>query len=318
MSVNESIERLLKFGTSRPKRDNNADNESFLGDDYDNDDIDDRSGTYKPPPPSSAPHNNDDRRRRRGGARRKQNGSTGNDSSPPSKYRQLTNSEKWAFVAWIVMMLVIAGVDSVSLYFWSDGKSTNDDVFDELEVNNATIAEASKLQSTCFECVEYKVNPVGGGTTQTPGEYTTLVRSKMELTDEAARHVHFPGGIQMPGVIFGMSVNGLSKSPNPPVIFTRGTAWIGSFGGLSLQGNAGYTSLAYVIASSVTVAERCEALTTPANGVQDYVSVTPQYVLKDDSKSPPDYYYCMCTFNADSAVGSAAAGEQCTKFDTTI
>lgn len=234
-----------------------------------------------------------------------------------SQYRRLTESQKWSYV--VVSLLLMASIVSNSMSIWGTwkGKSIYDDVGSRANVRKETIQNGKKLESQCFQCTLGTQQPDGG---ITPGNtYTTIVKSKMELTEDAAKMVHFPDGIQVPGIIFGKTLQGFSEKPNTPVIFTRGTLYANPTSGVSLQGNAGYTSIAHIFASETPVSERCKSLLSPSDsGGQTLIDRVPHYILVDDTGSTPDFYYCTCTTNVDSAITTAADGEYCTQFDTTI
>lgn len=219
-------------------------------------------------------------------------------------YAKATREQIARTVLLYILVFLIAGTSVVAVVFVFAGKHNDNYVMANIDARFASIQKAKTIENQCFKCVNYEQDPYKNGIAINRGERgvrTTIITSQMRLTEEAARHIHFEDGIQMPGVIFGDQVSGYSKSPNPPVIFTRG--YLGymssAAGSLHVQGNRGYTSIAYVT-SDVPRARRCEALVSAPAGVNGRVSEVPHYIVK--SVSSGEYHYCLCLKQVRSSV----------------
>lgn len=240
------------------------------------------------------------------------------DEEPDPEYAKPTSQQIWHMVLLSLMVFIVIGGAAVSVAFNFAGKRNNNDVIDNVDTRQEAIQEAKRISEECFKCKSGEQQ--ADGTFVQNGRKTTFITSAMRLTKEAARNIHFAGGIEMPGAIFGTQVSGFSPKPHPPVIFTRGYLSFLVAGASHLQGNRGYTSMAYLTNAQSTPESRCKTLVDPSGTIGDLVVPAPHYILQDVSAtgSDPDFYYCVCFLNVDSNLSDPSLSEYCQPFDNTL
>jgi hypothetical protein len=237
-----------------------------------------------------------------------------NPNDPKTNYIKWSTGDKWAIAFYMIMMSIALAAAIASVVLLYTGQRNYNDIKSKIKTAQNLVDEASTLDSECFECLDNtRQNPRNGNLENVPGDRTMLIKAQMQLSKESARKIQFPGGIQMPGIVFGaIPVTGF----NDPVIVTRGGLTNATTGGgtSTFFGSPGYTSLAYVSTSSADVTARCQSLQSPpmqaSNGVIA-VSQVPIYIVQSASPSPVKYFACMCTQNIDPVSPTAADSERC-------
>lgn len=248
----------------------------------------------------------------------------------------------WCSVIWMMAAVVLLTVVSILAIAGAyEGKNKYNDVFKKANASLALLDEAREIVQDCFTCTEQIQKPSVISPPPeflpTPGKYNMLFNSTIRLTKDAALKTHFEKfGIRMPGITFGVPASG-GFTYNNPVIITRGMVTNDTkntvdvagkptqqqqLPAMSIIGQPGLTSLAY-IAKSTPVANRCNSLyTTRYTEPESIFSQVPMYILYDDSPSPPTivkYYFCMCIYNVvpGAMPGMEADYERCASMTVT-
>jgi hypothetical protein len=231
---------------------------------------------------------------------------------------------KWEPSDWVKVLLMMffvilfAFLSVFAIVLSHEGRKEYNTIEEDAKTALGLVDRASQLTSDCFQCIEAKQTKSGNPQfVETPGEFTFLPKASLHLSEDAAKRTQFPGGIQMPGVQFGLPAPG-SFEYNTPVIFTRGVTTNYTFSGstrfwngFSIKGQPGLTSLAYVT-KSTPVADRCHSLytTTYTDKQNGIFSQAPMYILFDNAPAvSTKYYLCMCLFNLVPGAMSGTEGD---------
>lgn len=230
----------------------------------------------------------------------------------------------WCSVMWMMTAVVLLTIVSIfSIAGSYEGRNKYADIFKKANASLALLGEAQEIIQDCFTCTDQKQNPgvnnPGPEFSPTPGKYNMLFNSTIRLTKDAALNTHFEEfGIRMPGITFGVPASG-GFTYNNPVVITRGmvtNATKQQQPAMSIIGQPGLTSLAYIAKSTTPVANRCNSLyTTRYEESESMFSQVPMYILYDDSPTASvKYYFCMCIYNVVFGVtpGMEADYERCT------